>query len=146
MMKKCNKCGVEKPLDGFDRHPNGSFGRRGDCKPCRLAYQREWEKGWRAANPEKRRVRERRHCLGIGTTVEDERRVVAKQGGDCAICQRSLDRHNFQFTPHLDHDHATGKPRGFLCGTCNRALGMFKDSALVLERAAIYLRNGGIYA
>ncbi len=42
-------------------------------------------------------------------------------------------------TPHIDHDHSTGKVRGLLCSCCNTGIGMFKDNPDVLDRAAFYL-------
>lgn len=44
----------------------------------------------------------------------------------------------------LDHCHASGKFRGWLCGHCNRALGMLKDNPAFLRSLASYLeRHGG---
>lgn len=52
----------------------------------------------------------------------------------CAICER---------TEQLvgDHDHATGKPRGILCRTCNLALGNMRDKPELLRAAAAYLER-----
>lgn len=44
---------------------------------------------------------------------------------------------------HLDHDHTTGKFRGWLCNCCNRAFGMLGDTISGLERALDYLRRNG---
>ncbi len=44
---------------------------------------------------------------------------------------------------HLDHDHATGKFRGWLCNRCNMALGVLGDTVANLERAIDYLRRNG---
>jgi len=41
----------------------------------------------------------------------------------------------------LDHDHTTGKFRGWLCHDCNRALGQFHDNITILENAIQYLRK-----
>lgn len=53
-------------------------------------------------------------------------------GKVCTIC-----RGDNRLT--VDHDHETGKIRGVLCNTCNRALGMFRDSPELLVRAILYL-------
>ena len=39
-MKRCTKCGVEKPLDEFHRH--ASRGRQSWCKTCRRAYDHDY--------------------------------------------------------------------------------------------------------
>jgi hypothetical protein len=39
----------------------------------------------------------------------------------------------------LDHDHATGKFRGWLCGSCNLGLGKFSDSIIMLQKAIDYI-------
>jgi hypothetical protein len=41
---------------------------------------------------------------------------------------------------HLDHDHVTGKFRGWLCSSCNRGIGLLHDSVGV-EKALTYLRR-----
>jgi hypothetical protein len=40
----------------------------------------------------------------------------------------------------IDHDHVTGKFRGWLCVRCNPAIGALGDSIEGLERAAGYLK------
>ncbi len=42
---------------------------------------------------------------------------------------------------NLDHDHDTGKFRGWLCGPCNKGLGALGDNEKGLERALKYLRR-----
>lgn len=55
----------------------------------------------------------------------------------CAICEEVPD------TLHLDHDHGTEEIRDFLCGPCNRALGLMQDSPSRLRAAADYLELHG---
>ena len=40
---------------------------------------------------------------------------------------------------HLDHDHKTGRFRGWLCTPCNRGLGAFGDGREGLENALRYV-------
>jgi hypothetical protein len=44
---------------------------------------------------------------------------------------------------HLDEDHChrTKQFRGWLCGECNRGIGMFKDDINLLARAIVYLHG-----
>lgn len=42
---------------------------------------------------------------------------------------------------HLDHDHKTGKSRGWLCVRCNTALGSVKDSVETLTKLIKYLKK-----
>ena len=70
----------------------------------------------------------------FGLTKNDVKIMKEAQNNKCAICGHILSR------PCIDHDHKTGKVRGLLCRRCNRALGMFYDDVLVLEKAINYLK------
>lgn len=41
----------------------------------------------------------------------------------------------------LDHDHNTGKIRGWICDNCNTAIGKLKESPEVLQRAIEWITN-----
>lgn len=91
---------------------------------------------WQRDNPEKR-LNQRLRQYGI--SAEDYRKILAAQGGSCAICGR-IDSGNANDTRlHVDHCHATGKVRGLLCTNCNHGIGKFADSPERLNRAAAYL-------
>lgn len=70
-------------------------------------------------------------------TEEQYASILEDQGGTCAICNSPPKKINLA----VDHCHTTGKVRGILCGTCNRALGLFKDSSRTLKAAAAYLEK-----
>jgi len=70
------------------------------------------------------------------------RREISKsrpKGVACPIC-RLEDRLEF------DHDHVSGQHRGWICGRCNRMLGLARDDARTLLSAAVYLSAGRILA
>jgi hypothetical protein len=54
-MKKCFKCGVEKEIDEFYKHPNMADGHLGKCKDCAKSYINQA----RIENPEKLRLQDR---------------------------------------------------------------------------------------
>ena len=86
---------------------------------------------------ERRRYHKNRHLtVNYGITLEEWEAIIADQGGKCPICQRGL---NGEFGTHADHRHSDGVLRGALCSSCNRGLGLFRDDADVLMRAAKYL-------
>lgn len=73
----------------------------------------------------------------LGVTDDVYARMLAQQGGGCAICgnppkTRRLD---------VDHDHKTGTVRGLLCFVCNHyILGKYATPAR-LRAAADYLER-----
>jgi Recombination endonuclease VII len=82
----------------------------------------------RMLNPEKylKACRRAKGCID----ATGERRC-----GPCEICGAHSE------PLHFDHDHSTGLFRGWLCGSCNRALGCMADDPSRLETAALYLRK-----
>jgi hypothetical protein len=42
---------------------------------------------------------------------------------------------------HFDHNHETGKFRGWLCGSCNSALGLAKESPELLNKMIKYIEK-----
>lgn len=92
-------------------------------------------KAWRA-DGRGRKVQLRHSLAKLGWSLEAFESAKIAQGGRCDICGETPNS-----ALHADHDHATMRPRALLCGNCNRALGLFKDSPERLERAANYLRR-----
>ena len=108
----CPDCELYLPQDQFYRAGSRWFAY---CRACatRRATVSQWAQ--------------------FGWTSESYSAASEAQSGLCAICGRDA-------SPlHADHDHVTGRPRELLCGSCNRALGLFRDSPENLRRAADYV-------
>jgi hypothetical protein len=74
-----------------------------------------------------------------GWTLEKYEAAFKEQNGVCDICNRRIEGNL-----RADHKHGDPpKPRGLLCDSCNLLLGHAKDSPIVLEAAAAYLRKHG---
>jgi hypothetical protein len=130
-VRRCKRCGEEKPLDDFSQRKRGQ--RETYCRPCNSARMKEW----RQKHPHKsnrgnyaRSVKRR-----YGVTLDDVAAMREAQGGCCPICTKPFTR-----TPHVDHDHDTGRVRALLCGPCNIALG-FIERPEWLRAAMIYLNR-----
>ncbi len=96
------------------------------------AYQREYRK----KNPRNCKNSELKRTFGI--SIHDYDEMFERQNGKCAIC--GSDKGGMGRSLAVDHCHATGKVRGLLCQQCNKGLGHFRDSTVLLESAIKYLR------
>ena len=73
--------------------------------------------------------------------------LYESQKGLCRLCFQSI---VFAFDPKerfsvVDHDHATGRVRGLLCGKCNWAVGVFETrmrDAVWMSRMLEYVKHG----
>jgi hypothetical protein len=120
--KTCTRCGYLLPTSNF--YAKGeSNGIRAHCNRCNILRR-------------------------MNMTARDFDRLLAEQGGGCAICGRTDPQASGRAFA-VDHDHACcpgsgscGKcVRGILCDDCNVAIGRFHDDVRVMARAIAYL-NG----
>jgi len=114
---------------------------RGLCAGC---YNKQWKK----ENPEKHRAHrykawtkwyEKTKRLGYtraNLNATQYLSMLEEQRNLCGICHKPMK------IPNVDHNHATGVIRGFLCGSCNLGLGHFKDDPILLTNATRYLTTG----
>lgn len=131
--KRCSTCRVTKTLADFHKSKAMPDGLHNQCRLCISAAG----KAWRKANADKKAASNRRYRpVKYGVTPEEYDRMLAEQGGKCAICRQECKTRS-----HLciDHDHATGVVRGLLCNACNVALGILRDDVARLEAAIRYL-------
>jgi hypothetical protein len=76
----------------------------------------------------------------FGITISEYDAMLSRQKGVCAICEKP-NRYKDGRRLAVDHDHATGKVRGLLCGRCNKGIGLLQESIPTIERAIVYLRG-----
>ena len=118
--KVCAKCKHELPITSFAK-ANGNYP-RSECREC----------GKKQANIRKRLK---------------EQYTKPEDNYNCPICERVYDDIKYLGNRHggwcLDHDHKTGEFRGWLCHDCNKALGFFKDDAILLQSAINYIMKNG---
>lgn len=132
-MPVCRTCHVEKPQDGFSlRTDTGRY--RTECKQCRTEKRVAFYK-----TPHGRKKKQesawREH--GIEMTVELYEKMLAAQGGVCAICGVERNRNGSRLC--VDHHHESGTVRGILCHHCNTVLGKMNDDVFLLLKAIDYL-------
>lgn len=76
-----------------------------------------------------------------GINVADFNRILAAQGGACAIC-RSPVNGTTKRAMSVDHCHTSRAIRGILCLRCNCAIGLFDDSTEKMLSAVAYITKG----
>jgi len=117
--KICIKCEHKLPLTSFSPASGGNF-LRPECKKCNNKLS-------------KARI-ELKQKFGMPT----------EDNYTCPICLGTEDKVNGLGNKRngswvIDHCHDAETFRGWLCHTCNRCLGGFKDNTDILTRAITYL-------
>lgn len=133
-MKKCTQCLETKDEKCFWKSRRLSSGRRSECSNC----SKKMIADWRSRNTSK--------VIDVSKKAYQRKRQaqIASCAGSCEICGLKLDASRGKTNaPNWDHNHATGKFRGWLCGNCNKALGLLGDNPDLLERAKEYLKQKG---
>lgn len=96
-----------------------------------------------AALPKNELKRRRYLSAKYGLGINEGFAIYESQNGKCAICavKISFVKKDQKTVACLDHCHATGKPRGFLCNGCNTGLGGFRDTPEFLNKAVKYIEH-----
>lgn len=151
-MKVCSKCKRRKHRSKFPKRSGATDGLLGRCFVC---YNKE-KAAWRERHPDKyktitqryrdkdpEKIRDNNLRNKYGISLDDYNRLLAKQGGVCAICsqpERMKNGRSGKVSPlAVDHCHGTGRVRGLLCFSCNVALGKFNDDPKILKKALDYV-------
>lgn len=153
--KSCGKCGASKPLCDFYKSNQVA---KSWCKSCAKEYQKDLyqkdpqraikrAKKWREKYAEKVAVRRKENRAEAylyelerkyGLNQEDAHKLLRDQGNKCEICKVNFDENAKR---NLDHCHATGKIRGFLCRRCNSVLGLVNDDSTLLGNCIRYIHD-----
>jgi hypothetical protein len=166
--KTCSKCGETKALSEFALRNNSKDGYTGQCKSCLndkhqkhrdrnreevRKQARDWAyahrthilngvRKWRRDNRFKKTLQQSRAAakryghLPCSATAEE---LQDSFTGFCAIC--GVPETECTHRLNMDHDHETGQFRGWLCGKCNRLLGMANNNKEILLNAGTYLEK-----
>jgi len=127
-IKKCTRCEQEKDTSEFyliKRPPPRAPSLYRHCKSCCSIVSREnrdYSRNWELKKQ-------------YNITLEDYKNQVKDRCSKCDICKKT------EKSLHVDHDHETGLVRGFLCGSCNRGIGLLQDSVQICLEAAKYLER-----
>jgi len=121
--KICNVC--HKLLDTtlFDRNQNGVNNRiirRPSCKNCRI------------------------HMDGHDISLSDKKAWLKtkpqNEPFECPVCKKRTIA-GVTSKVVLEHSHANGSVRGWVCDSCNTGLGRFKDDRALLEEAIKFIEG-----
>lgn len=129
-MQRCSCCKLHLAQSNF------SSTKAPRCKTCEKnaadKYKTESPLKFKTTSEKKRLKHE------YGLDYNDYEKLVEAQHGVCKICEHEQP-HGWNLA--VDHDHTTGRIRGLLCNTCNRALGLFGDRPAIIDRASDYLKG-----
>lgn len=134
------RTGFADPPDGYTKEEWASFSKTKRWRIRNPEKMKTAVANWVANNPEQRRITTRRCHLKreYGITNEQYDAMFEDQQGRCAICGTDKPTGKWKCFA-VDHNHETGAVRALLCNECNRGIGLLKDSAELLRKAAEYL-------
>lgn len=113
---------------------------------AQIARKRERERNWRLANPERARAYDRKKYENPERRIRLKLAARRRNGvpeplypapATCECCKRAPGIRPLV----VDHDHATGAFRGWLCDSCNLGLGKLGDNIDGVMRAVRYLQR-----
>lgn|SRR5208282_745974 len=120
-------------------------------KQAHPEWKRQLDAGYHARNRGRHNNRDRLRYLShkreawegnlqrkFGISAAEYGRLLAAQGGVCAICTGPVGRRTASRLM-VDHNHKTNKVRGLLCQRCNMGIGQFRDDPNLMARAVEYL-------
>lgn len=158
-MKKCLKCGIEKPLSEYHKDKTRATGLRERCKDCRCKHPKIFFKNCIACGDlfqVSGFKKSRKYCGDVCQRVHlrygiDEYKLedlLLRSNYKCSICGQdevNIDKRTGKvYDLSIDHNHTTGVVRGVLCTSCNAGLGYFKDNIDTLKKAIKYIKNNGL--
>ncbi len=130
-LKKCTSCHRDLPLScykavGGSRRVDGTPKLRNKCDSCYTQNQKQ-----------------RASLLKITPRPDDNYKcpICLNTKGQFYEDTNDTTRQGFNNSWCLDHDHTTGKFRGWLCNKCNSALGWFDDNVDRMRRAVKYMEE-----
>lgn len=74
-----------------------------------------------------------------GIDIDEYNLLLERQNHKCAICQKEKTESDRTFC--VDHNHDNGIIRGILCRNCNSGIGLLQDSADIILKALIYIKQ-----
>ena len=120
----CNKCETLQPMSNFGNDSGGKK-LRSACKDCDRKASMQCKELLRITPPPS----SEHICPGCNRNEKQVRAALKYRG-------RKIRR-----VWSLDHDHKTGKFRGWICNKCNLALGNMNDDLEYARRLVKYLEN-----
>jgi hypothetical protein len=79
---------------------------------------------------------------GVSSTYRVKHAPVSR-AEYCDICEKFVGNVGKNGT-HLDHNHITGKFRGWLCRRCNLTLGALEDNTIILNKMINYINKNNL--
>lgn len=147
--KICTKCSEEKDINQFGKDKRHLDGHTSWCRICVNSYNnarhhstKSFYKKDYSSNPNK--YTNKRLIAQYGITLEQYNSMLVDQNNSCAVCNRSetaLDKNGKLKALSVDHCHDTGKIRGLLCDSCNRAEGFLQSNVDIIRKLADYVEK-----
>ena len=121
--KICNVCHKLKKTTEFAKNQNAKNNRsvrRPSCKDCRVEME------------------------GVGVSRADKLKWLKKkpvnEPFECPICSKRTIA-GITSKVVLEHDHRSGRVRGWVCDSCNTGIGRFKDDKKLLKMAINFIES-----
>jgi recombination endonuclease VII len=110
-------------------------------RQCRLCNNAKSQKHRDTSSTINQYWRDRKLKELYGLTREQVQTQFDKQEGKCLGCGLTFDPNHHSTKPCVDHCHKTKVFRGLLCHSCNRGIGLLKESIATMQQLIAYLTH-----